>query len=59
MVEQLNAAQCRREAERMRKKAAVEKDAVLREEYERVAECFDALADEIDRLKKHLNLSLD
>jgi len=59
MAEKLSAAQCRSEAERMRKKAAAEKDPILREEYEKVAECFDALAAEIDILKKRLNLSLD
>ncbi len=56
MVEQLDAAHCRGEAKRMREKAQTETNPALRDEYLKVAECFETLADEIDTLKKQLKL---
>ena len=52
MPDRLDPEYCRREAQRMRAKMASVTDPTLRKEFEKVADHFKILADEIEKVKR-------
>ncbi len=54
MPDQLDADYCRREAKRMRAKAETEKNPVLRDEFQKVAQHFELLASEIETVQRRV-----